>query len=211
MCFFLTITNLVTLLCPKVACCCRLPWMESFKKEKQGYEWALKLAEILIVKDKSWKATSTVEEQEVRTHEYGDKSLSSRLEEAKKLKKPQTPLFMATKSGSVEIVEEILRVYPQAIEHIDDEKNTILHLAIKYRRMEILDIVERMTIPMRRLVKKVDKDSNSILHMVGERRKHILEDAIRSPAFKLQEDLFLYEVNKLFNYIWPLHIDQKKN
>ncbi|KAF2303693.1 hypothetical protein GH714_021268 [Hevea brasiliensis] len=42
----------------------------------------------------------------------------------------ETPLILATKSGCVEIAKEILRVYPQAVEHIDDEGRNVLHVAL---------------------------------------------------------------------------------
>ena len=52
-----------------------------------------------------------------------------------------TPLFLATKSGCIEIVKEILKIFPQAVEHIDNEGRTILHVAIKYRQLEFSILV----------------------------------------------------------------------
>ncbi|KAA8515559.1 hypothetical protein F0562_018830 [Nyssa sinensis] len=106
----------------------------------------------------------------------------------------ETPLFLATKTGIVEIVEEILRLYPQAVEHINDKGRNILHIAIKHRRKEIFNLVERMEMPMKRLIRKIDNNGNSILHMVGAKRNHRMTEKMQSPALQLQEELLLFEV-----------------
>ncbi|KAL4628259.1 hypothetical protein ACB092_05G224400 [Castanea dentata] len=82
----------------------------------------------------------------------------------------KTPLFLATRSGCVEIVERILKLYPQAVEHIDERGRNILHVAIKYRQLNIFELVKNMELPMRRLTRKNDEDGNSILHTVGKKR-----------------------------------------
>ncbi|KAK3017735.1 hypothetical protein RJ639_003091 [Escallonia herrerae] len=105
----------------------------------------------------------------------------------------ETPLILATKSGCTEIVEEILRKYPQAVEHVDAEGRNILHVAIKYRQIKVFDIVERMGIPMTRLIRKIDDNGNSILHYVGIKAEDHGAEDMRSPAMLLQEDLLLFE------------------
>ncbi|KAF2308682.1 hypothetical protein GH714_012284 [Hevea brasiliensis] len=59
----------------------------------------------------------------------------------------ETPLILATESGCVEIVKEILRAYPQAVEHVDDDGRNILHVAIKYRQLKIFEYVKEMELP----------------------------------------------------------------
>ena len=59
------------------------------------------------------------------------------------IRSKETALFLATMSGIPEIVEEILKKYPQAIEHYNDQGRNILHVAINYRQIEIFDMVVR--------------------------------------------------------------------
>ncbi|KAA8526402.1 hypothetical protein F0562_008395 [Nyssa sinensis] len=163
----------------------------------------------LIEEDKSWKDTNLVEGVDGKTKVFGviASSLSSASQQQKVAQKeqkpqrkiPRTPLLLATKSGCVYIVEKILRKYPQAVEHVDSEGRTILHLAVMYRQKEIFNMVEKMEIPMRRLTQRSDKDFNSILHMVGKRRKgDVPEKIMRSPALQLQKDLLRFErINKI--------------
>ena len=109
-----------------------------------------------------------------------------------------TPLFLATKSGCIEIVKEILKIFPdQAVEHIDNEGLTILHVAIKYRQLEVFDLVLKMEVEMRWLVRRLDNDENTILHMVGIKRHDYAPEKVRGPALEFQEELLWFEVQIL--------------
>ncbi|XP_044483287.1 ankyrin repeat-containing protein ITN1-like isoform X1 [Mangifera indica] len=105
----------------------------------------------------------------------------------------ETPLFLATQSGCLQIVKEILKTYPQAVEHIDDEGRNILHVAIKYRQLEIFELVKEKEAPMRRLVRKIDNNGNTILHMVGVKRKDFVPEKMEGPALVLHEELHWYQ------------------
>ncbi|XP_059661974.1 ankyrin repeat-containing protein At5g02620-like isoform X2 [Cornus florida] len=183
-----------------------VPLWEAIRKRKQRFESALKLAKFLIAMDTSWEATeSAMDQSKPKTHKYGVSFHSSKgqeLEEREKdltsnelstVKTAETPLFLATKEGILEIVEEILNTYPQAVEHIDGEGRNILHVAIKYRQIHIFDFVAKMEIPMIRLIRKTDNSGNSILHMVGVKAQDQKAEEMRSPALILQEDLLLFE------------------
>ncbi|KAJ9689813.1 hypothetical protein PVL29_012471 [Vitis rotundifolia] len=117
------------------------------------------------------------------------------------IKTGETPLFLATMSGIREIVEQILDVHPQAIEHINNRGKNILHFAVKYRQIEIFNLVVNNEMLARRLVRKTDEWGNSILHMVGKKRSGYIAEKIQSPALQLQKELLLFEVR--FHY--PVH------
>lgn len=103
-------------------------------------------------------------------------------------------MILATKSGCVEIAKEILRVYPQAIEHIDDEGRNALHVAIKYRQLEIFEHVRKMEVPMKRLVRKIDNNGNTVLHTVALKRNDFVAEKVEGPALLLQDELLWFEV-----------------
>ncbi|KAK9273443.1 hypothetical protein L1049_018253 [Liquidambar formosana] len=170
--------------------CCSLPWRKADQKDKHKYESALKLAKLLIERDTSWEATNPGREG-LQTSNRTSMGMTS-----------ETPLFLATKSGCVEIVEEILNQYPQAVEHVNNEGQNILHLAIKYRQLEIFNLVKKMKIPMKRLVRNVDIHGNSILHMVGMKRENSEFEKMQNPADKLQEELQWFEM-KVYAYVRP--------
>lgn len=154
----------------------------------------MELAKFLARKDTSWELTYTsVDKGKPKIHKYGEKGGSTRiLDQMDDV--GETALILATKSGCMEIVEEILKLYPQAVEYIDDQGRNVLHVAMKYRQLKIFELVTTMEVPMKRLARKIDNDGNSILHTVGIKRKDFISEKMEGPAFILQEDLLWFEV-----------------
>ncbi|KAM3749757.1 hypothetical protein ACB098_05G211600 [Castanea mollissima] len=189
--------------------CCSSAESNDISKETLSHESALELAKLLVKEDTSWEITSSgIDTSKPRLHKYGSTDVSTTnenvgnpeqlpssisLQQVPKLG-GITPLFLATKSGCIEIVREILEIYPQAVEHIDNEGRTILHVAIKYRQLEVFKLVLTMEVAMRWLVRRLDNDGNSILHMVGIKRDDYVPEKLRGPALELQEELLWFEV-----------------
>ncbi|KAI3498963.1 hypothetical protein L1887_34752 [Cichorium endivia] len=182
---------------------CKVPLWEQIRDQKLRFESVVELARFLIEKDITWEATeSALDKSKPKTHRYGRTTsmgsqdqgqISTTVQETTTVDIAETPLFLATKSGCTEIVRGILEMYPQAVEHVDDEGRNILHVAIKYRQVQIFDMVEKMQTPMMRLIRKIDNNGNSILHMVGIKATEAGHEDMRSPALVLQEDLLLFE------------------
>ncbi|KAK4588492.1 hypothetical protein RGQ29_019477 [Quercus rubra] len=188
--------------------CCSSAESNDISKEKLSHESALELAKLLVKEDTSWEITSSgIDTSKPRLHKYGSTDVSTTNENVdnpdqlpSSISLQQvlelggiTPLFLATKSGCIEIVREILEIYPQAVEHIDNEGRTILHVAIKYRQLEVFKLVLTMEVAMRWLVRRLDNDGNSILHMVGIKRDDYVPEKLRGPALELQEELLWFE------------------
>ncbi|CAI9279908.1 unnamed protein product [Lactuca saligna] len=182
----------------------KVPLWEQLRDQKHRYDSVIELARFLIERDTTWEATeSALDKSKPKTHRYGRTSSmgpqdqgqisATGQETTTTVDIAETPLFLATKSGCTEIVRGILEMYPQAVEHVDDEGRNILHVAIKYRQIQIFDIVEKMETPMTRLIRKIDNNGNSILHMVGIKATEAGHEDMRSPALILQEDLLLFE------------------
>ncbi|KAF2303692.1 hypothetical protein GH714_021266 [Hevea brasiliensis] len=166
---------------------------------KANYVSAVELAKFLVRRDLSWEDTHTSKEtSKPKIHKYS--SMEKRVEEELPTNimgqiegMAETPLILAAKSGCLEIVEEIIKLYPQAVEHIDDEGRNILHVAIKYRQLKIFELVTGMDVPMRRLVQKVDNEGNTILHTVAIKRKTVAPETTEGPAILLQQELLWFE------------------
>lgn len=183
-------------------------------KKRKTYHRVVELADILIPKDTSWTITKSVVDQRETNNvnenktEIKEKTEKEKALEKKKAEKQQTPLLLATQTGCFEIVEKILEVHPQAVEHIDEDGRCILHIAIKYRQMEIFKMVQTMEIPMRRLIRKYDVKGNSILHMVGKKivNEDVQQTEKQSPSFQLQDDLLLFEVIFIKTYLHHIRV-----
>ncbi|KAL5831148.1 hypothetical protein ACOSQ4_016502 [Xanthoceras sorbifolium] len=171
---------------------------EKIRKEEENYKSVMELAEFLIQRDNSWELTcSMLDQSRPMIHKYGVTSNVSLIEkigeEVSSTGTDNIPLFLATKAGCVEMVKLILKIYPQAVEYIDGDGQNILHMAIKYRQLEIFNLVKNMEAPMRRLVRKLDNNGNTILHMTGKKRKENVPDKLDSPALVLQNELLWFE------------------
>nr|GFB19372.1 ankyrin repeat-containing domain, PGG domain protein [Tanacetum cinerariifolium] len=148
----------------------KVPIIEEIRYNKYKCESAKKLARILIANDKSWKATkSRLDMSRTKFHKYEGTSPSI-MEKKEFPSGPDTPLLLATKSGCTYIVEKILKYYPPAVEHIDEDGRNILHVAIKYRRTEIINTVSNVAHSLRRLRGKIDYKGYSLLHLEAERK-----------------------------------------
>ncbi|CAI9292518.1 unnamed protein product [Lactuca saligna] len=171
----------------------RVPFLKELQKQILKSKSAKTLATLFIESDASWEATAPMSNQNRIKLIQG--IMSSRISIVI-FNNPtrDSPLFLATKSGCTEIVREILQVYPQAVEQIDENGRDILHVAIQYRRMEIYKAVINMKYPLMRLRGEIDNLGNSILHMVGQKvEDQKAEVDIRSPALILRDDLLLFE------------------
>ncbi|XP_059437027.1 ankyrin repeat-containing protein NPR4-like [Corylus avellana] len=116
------------------------------------------------------------------------------------------PLLIAASEGIVEIVNEILQVYPQAIEHVTKDEENILHVAIKYRQMEIFRRVKKMKIIRDcRLVSRIDNRGYTILHHVADTEKYDGGNKA-GPALQLQAELkWLERVRKIMPSHYVMH------
>lgn len=180
----------------------KFSFVRRLKKEKHACEWAMKIATLLIKSDNSWEDTeSWTDNRGSKFHEYIISTVSTGKPEENitattqedDFNKAQTPLLLATIYDSMEIVREILRLYPQAVEHVDKDGHNILHLAIMHRRYRIIDVVEEMKYPLDRLRGRLDKNYNTLLHMVGCKVDELKED-VKHPAQQLKEDQRLFKV-----------------
>ncbi|XP_030968777.1 uncharacterized protein LOC115989250 isoform X3 [Quercus lobata] len=171
------------------------PNVPSTYETGESQESSLGLSKLSVKEDTSWKFTSSnVDLSKSKQQEYGCHSYEMGGSSRQQLKQGGvTPLFLATMSGCVEIVKEILRIYPQAVEHIDVERQTILHVAIKCRQLEVFEHVSKMEVPMRWLVRRIDINGNTILHMVGMPRQDYVPEKMLGPALQLQEELLWFE------------------
>ncbi|KAK1393342.1 PGG domain-containing protein [Heracleum sosnowskyi] len=190
-----------------------IPWWDEIKKEYRRSEAALQLGSILVKEDKSWIEPISATDSEENA---GSTSAANSSNEPVK---PPTPLILATKYGCSDIALMIINTHPQTVEQVGPKHGSILHLAIKYQRIEIFDAVMDMEMQMRKLVRLHDLEGNTILHMVALNTRKVefkngteatsshkpkaksfnpwdaeeIKDETRSPAFELQDDLLLFK------------------
>ncbi|KAL3575891.1 hypothetical protein D5086_021174, partial [Populus alba] len=63
------------------------------------------------------------------------------------IRKEEIPMLIATRNGIEEIVGEIIKQHPHAIEQLNDEGQSILDVAVMHRQEEIFSLVKEQRIP----------------------------------------------------------------
>ncbi|KAK7382756.1 hypothetical protein VNO80_01813 [Phaseolus coccineus] len=102
-------------------------------------------------------------------------------------------LFLAAKTGIVEIVDKFLQVHPAAIYYVNENKENILNIAVKYRQKKILNLIKR-TNAIDSLAAQITKKEKTLLHEVA-RMDHYKAEHLAAPgvAFQLQNELRWYD------------------
>lgn len=142
------------------------------KKKQKG---VLELVQTLAETDLTWwNVNHGRSGYEILSHDKVDEAEreeeyqfpSERPEKIKTTSPKETPLIAAARHGIVEIIESILDVYPQAIEHINDKDESIFHVAARCHRKEILDLLPPYAL-MPRLGRRINLNGDSILHQAA--------------------------------------------
>ncbi|GKU89899.1 hypothetical protein SLEP1_g3971 [Rubroshorea leprosula] len=129
--------------------------------------------------------------------------------------RPDTPLIIAASTGIKEIVNEIIEVYPQALEHVTRNGQNILHVAILHRN----DIFERIKagkeevrkVVKQRLVLGIDNDGDTILHKAAC-AKYYHGGTTSTAALELQEELrWFRKVEKMVPPHYTIHLNNENH
>lgn len=153
---------------------------------------AKELVNLLAPKDYSWRNTAIARDRTVsmgRSQQEG-KSKEIKGEQEGARKPTYTPLLMAACNGITEIVEVIIHFHPHSIEHVSDDEQNILYMAVKHRQKKIYQILKKLKM-VRSLAGKIDKESNTVLHYTAE----FHGGSQPGYAVQLQEELHWFDVS----------------
>uniref|UniRef100_A0A6N2NEX6 PGG domain-containing protein n=1 Tax=Salix viminalis TaxID=40686 RepID=A0A6N2NEX6_SALVM len=175
-------------------------WLERFWNQKTKHVFALKVAKILIKKDdeslNNVNITITDEEHGPGGEENGKGEITSEGNNTKESQRQEhIPLFIATINGIEEIVWEIIDQYPYGIEKLNEERQSILDVAVMHRQKKIFSLVKQQKVPLARLHRVIDNMGNTLLHHVADMR-YYSGGTKPGPALQLQEELQWFEKGK---------------
>jgi len=159
---------------------------------------AKELVHLLVQKDFSWRNTAIARDKTVsmgRSQREGKPKEEKKEQEGASKPTTYTPLLMAACNGITEIVELIIHFHPHSIEHVSEDEQNILYMAVKHRQKEIYRILKKLKM-VRSLAGKIDKDNNTVLHHTAE----FQGGSQPGYAMQLQEELHWFDVSILFNF-----------
>jgi len=113
----------------------------------------------------------------------------------------ESPLLSAARHGIIEIVDMILTKYPEAIEAINERDENIFHVAVRYRKQKILDLLQKWPAPTTRLRRRFNCDGDSILHQAAYLRERQLRDR-PGEALRMQSEMQWFEVGPYCDFIF---------
>ncbi|KAL1320315.1 hypothetical protein AAHE18_14G048200 [Arachis hypogaea] len=179
---------------------------------KKQHKLVMHLTKVLVPKDYSWQENNIrVTSQRQRTvavfpifevsvrHRLIQKKRDSRQDEKGGPQKVDatsyspTPLLLAASTGIVEIIEQIIEVHPDAINHVDVKELDVLQVTVRTRQLEIFRFLKTCcgTSMMKKLAGRIGREGRTLLHYVAPmkyKRKH--EAGV---VYELQEELRWFE------------------
>ncbi|KAL2921668.1 Ankyrin repeat-containing protein ITN1 [Bienertia sinuspersici] len=109
--------------------------------------------------------------------------------------KPWDVIFVATEMGNVEFVTTLLRSYPDLIWKLNDQNQSIFHVAVIHRQEEIFRLIYEIGAIKDLLVMYMEKDTNnSILHSAALKPTSDRLNSISGAALRMQREMLWFKV-----------------
>ncbi|CAJ1948662.1 unnamed protein product [Sphenostylis stenocarpa] len=188
-------------------------------KEKKKHKLVEGLVNILVQYDLSWQISCNESKMtrliRMPYHPFNvpkRRRLSAKKMEERRSKDDEDPVFdripllIAAKTGIEEIVEKFFEVHPEAISHVNNDGQNILHVGIRYRQNKILKLIERKGV-VESLVHQITKKGRTILHEIA-RMDYYKAARLAGVAFQLQDELRWYDkVRSMIPEHYIMHCD----
>ncbi|XP_028076364.1 uncharacterized protein LOC114278500 isoform X3 [Camellia sinensis] len=142
-------------------------WLREIDDAKQKHEFALALAKKLVNEENDW------------SHYSEGKCLDSTSKNSDKKTKLKNPIVHAMENGIIELVKEILEIFPDAAYSFDKNGKNILHIAVEQKDRVLYDYLKKNVDHKNGMLSDVDNDGNTVLHLatnVGTSPKVVLGD-----------------------------------
>lgn len=104
-------------------------------------------------------------------------------------------LFIAAEMGNTKFIVELIGQYPDLIWKVNDNNQSIFHIAVKHRhegiynRLYELGSMKDLILPLR------DENDNNMLHLVGKIAKRSRLQDVSGVAFRMQRELLWFRVH----------------
>lgn len=102
-------------------------------------------------------------------------------------------LFVAAEMGNTKFVVELIRKYPDLIWKVNDNNQTIFHIAVKHRHEGIYNLLYEIG-SMKDLITPLrDENENNMLHLVGKSAKRKRLQDVSGVALQMQLELLWFK------------------
>ncbi|KAM0022169.1 putative ankyrin repeat-containing domain, PGG domain, ankyrin repeat-containing domain superfamily [Helianthus debilis subsp. tardiflorus] len=101
--------------------------------------------------------------------------------------------FIAAERGNTNFLVELIHRYPDLICKLNDDKQTIFHIAVKYRHEGIYNLLYEIGSMKDFVIRREDIDENNMLHLVGKRATKERLAVVSGPALQMQRELLWFK------------------
>ncbi|GMP86452.1 hypothetical protein CsSME_00039226 [Camellia sinensis var. sinensis] len=130
-------------------------WLREIDDAKQKHECALALAKRLVNEESDW------------SHYSEGKCLDSTSKNSDNKTKLKNPIVQATENGIIELVKEILEIFPDVAYSFDKNGKNILHTVVEQKDKVLYDYLKKNVDHKDGMLSDVDNDGNTILHLAA--------------------------------------------
>ncbi|XP_043725922.1 uncharacterized protein LOC122672525 [Telopea speciosissima] len=171
------------------------PFFGKIYKEKQKHNLALDLAKLLI------KTESMSMKGGYYIGNRGEPFHASNIGPSATTNTISDTLMLATRHGTVEVVEEILKECPWAIEFVDENKKNIFHLAAEFCKIRVLVFLKSKGFITAKMIANVDNKENTALHLAAKYVDH-RQNKIHISAYKMAvETIWFKKVKEVYSQV----------
>eukprot|EP00261_Vitis_vinifera_P038314 XP_019079557.1 PREDICTED: uncharacterized protein LOC100260982 isoform X4 [Vitis vinifera] len=123
------------------------------------------------------------------------------------IRTPSRLLFTAAELGIVEFITVLIRSYPDLIWKVNDQSQTIFHVAVAHRQEKIFNLIYEIGAHKDYIAAYKDEKNNNMLHLAGKLAPSNRLKIDSGAAFQLQRELHWFkEVEKI---IQPSYTEMK--
>ncbi|CAH1427332.1 unnamed protein product [Lactuca virosa] len=123
---------------------------------------------------------------------------------------PNGILFIAAEMGNTNFLVELIRKYPDIIWKKNDNHQSIFHVAVSYRHVNIYKLLYEIGSLKTLIFPLKDQDGNNMLHLVGKKSmRSRLDQDVSGAAFELQRELLWFK--EVESMILPDYKERKNN
>ncbi|KAJ9557460.1 hypothetical protein OSB04_012074 [Centaurea solstitialis] len=102
-------------------------------------------------------------------------------------------LFVAAEMGNTKFVVELIRQYPDLIWKVNDDNQSIFHIAVKHRHEGIYNLLYEIGSMKDLITPLKDHNDNNMLHLVGKSAKTKRLQDVSGVALQMQRELLWFK------------------
>lgn len=112
-------------------------------------------------------------------------------------------MFAAAEAGNTKFVVELIRKYPDLIWKVNDNNQSIFHIAVEHRHEGIYNLLYEIGSMKDLITPLKDPKENNMLHLVGKIAKQKRLQDVSGVALQMQRELLWFQVDIfLFKFLF---------